>query len=259
MFFVKQHKSGFSTTALSPIGGSLALEHSQQNPVLAALFGEERPANMLSLLTVLVVLLHLAGILSLLPSNEPETPAKPLIMAVEMIRLSAPKPSVAPPASAPPVEKKLLPIKSKPIPQKQPPVVQKSPDFAPVTPVAESQSSAQTASTQSSIVSESKAPTTSQAEAFTEANYRANYAHNPKPEYPSVAKSRNWQGKVILRVQVSAEGLSNAVAVEHSSGHEMLDESAMEAVKNWRFIPARRGETPVASSVLVPIVFSLRE
>ncbi|MGZ8200307.1 MAG: energy transducer TonB family protein, partial [Methylosarcina sp.] len=37
------------------------------------------------------------------------------------------------------------------------------------------------------------------------------------------------------------------------------DESAMEAVKKWRFIPARRGDNPVASSVVVPILFSLND
>jgi protein TonB len=40
---------------------------------------------------------------------------------------------------------------------------------------------------------------------------------------------------------------------------EMLDDCAVDAVKKWRFIPAKRGETAVASSVLVPIVFSLSD
>jgi periplasmic protein TonB len=47
--------------------------------------------------------------------------------------------------------------------------------------------------------------------------------------------------------------------VEKSSGHEMLDDCAVEAVRKWKFIPARRGETAVASSVLVPISFSLND
>ncbi len=72
-----------------------------------------------------------------------------------------------------------------------------------------------------------------------------------------MAKSRGWTGKVMLRVQVSAQGLSDSVAVDQSSGHEILDEAAVEAVKQWRFIPAKRGETPVASSVIVPIIFNL--
>jgi protein TonB len=136
--------------------------------------------------------------------------------------------------------------------------VQKSPDFAPVEPSTEPKRVPET-STQSAADSNSKPNTNTTDEKYTEANYKANYAHNPKPEYPSLAKSREWQGKVLLRVRVSAAGLSEEVQVEHSSGHEILDDAAIDAVKQWRFIPARRGETPVASAVLVPIVFSLRE
>lgn len=96
-------------------------------------------------------------------------------------------------------------------------------------------------------------------EPFTEANYRANYKSNPKPEYPRLAKSRGWQGKVLLRVQVTADGHSADISVQQSSGHELLDEAAVEAVKNWSFIPAKRGDTPVASTVSVPIKFKLSE
>lgn len=139
-------------------------------------------------------------------------------------------------------------------------MIQKATDFAPVEQVIESPpvqnaAPASNAATTSAVAS---AATTSAVEQFSEANYKANYAHNPKPDYPSIAKSRGWQGKVMLRVLVSAEGAGLSVAVDQSSGHEALDESAVEAVRRWRFIPAKRGETPVASSVLVPIVFKLR-
>jgi protein TonB len=39
----------------------------------------------------------------------------------------------------------------------------------------------------------------------------------------------------------------------------MLDESAIDAVEKWKFIPAKRGETPIASSVIVPIIFKLND
>ncbi len=95
------------------------------------------------------------------------------------------------------------------------------------------------------------------AEVFTEANFEANYGYNPKPVYPSIARREHWVGRVTLRVQVSANGTSDSVRVQHSSGHEELDESAVEAVQKWRFIPAKRGDTPISSSVLVPIIFTL--
>ncbi|MCX7089460.1 MAG: energy transducer TonB [Methylococcales bacterium] len=95
------------------------------------------------------------------------------------------------------------------------------------------------------------------ADVFVEANYHANYGYNPKPIYPSIAKRLGWKGKVILHVQVSAAGESTSVSVQQSSGHEELDDAAVEAVKQWRFIPAKRGNTPVSSSVQVPLNFNL--
>ena len=140
--------------------------------------------------------------------------------------------------------------------------MQKSPDAAPVEQAVEPKPAPTTESAPTSPANNnntSKPSTSTTDEQFTEANFKANYAHNPKPEYPALAKSREWQGQVLLRVKVSAAGLSDAVEVDHSSGHEILDDAAIDAVKQWRFIPARRGDMAVASSVIVPIVFSLRE
>jgi len=231
------------------------------------LLGEERPRDMLILLTILVALLHLWLLISMMKTEEKITEAKPLVMEVSMIAISAPKPVQAPPKPAPPPPPPKTPkkVKPKPKPVKKPkPVVQKAPDFAPFKrfePLEQPQQTTNSSSASTTSSSSSSSSTASQATntlPFTEANFRANYAHNPKPRYPSIAKSRGWQGKVLLRVKVSAKGLSDAVTVHKSSGHEILDESAIEAVKNWRFIPAKRGDTPVASSVIVPIVFTLR-
>lgn len=229
---------------------------------LTGLLGEERPGSMLILLSILVMLLHVWGGLWLLRPKESEiTPAQPLLMEVTMIAISAPKPSATPPKPTPPPPEKKPPPPLKPQlkPRKIPPVVQKSPDFAPVEPVVEPKSVPETTPSSASNTSNSKPTANTTDEQFTEANYKANYAHNPKPEYPTLAKSREWQGKVFLRVKVSAAGLSDEVEVDRSSGHEILDDAAIDAVKQWRFIPARRGEIAVASSVIVPIVFSLRE
>jgi protein TonB len=62
---------------------------------------------------------------------------------------------------------------------------------------------------------------------------------------------------VLLVVRVSAQGQAESVQVRQSSGFERLDEAAMAAVRQWRFVPARRGEEPIAASVLVPLVFKL--
>ena len=67
------------------------------------------------------------------------------------------------------------------------------------------------------------------------------------------------EGKVILRVLVSAQGSAESVEIRTSSGSARLDEAAQRTVRNWKFIPARRGDSAVESSVLVPIIFKLEK
>jgi protein TonB len=57
---------------------------------------------------------------------------------------------------------------------------------------------------------------------------------------------------------VNERGLPDEVQVKASSGSERLDTTALETVRHWKFVPARRGDTPVEAWVLVPISFSLR-
>jgi periplasmic protein TonB len=92
---------------------------------------------------------------------------------------------------------------------------------------------------------------------LTPASANANYLNNPKPVYPAVARSRHWEGLVLLRVHVTAEGECDELSVQQSSSHETLDESALAAVRKWRFVPAKRGDVPQASWVTVPIKFQL--
>ncbi len=84
------------------------------------------------------------------------------------------------------------------------------------------------------------------------------YAINPKPHYPQEAKRRGYEGEVLLRVEVLSNGQVGEVEVKRSSGYEILDRSAIMAVREWRFIPARRGETPVSVWVTIPVIFQLR-
>jgi len=88
-------------------------------------------------------------------------------------------------------------------------------------------------------------------------SYRAAYLSNPAPRYPDAARRSGEQGMVTLRVQVARDGAASRVAVEKSSGSPHLDAAALEAVKAWRFAPARQGGNAVESWMLVPIVFRL--
>ena len=62
---------------------------------------------------------------------------------------------------------------------------------------------------------------------------------------------------MLLRVLVGADGQAQAVDIAASSGFERLDRAAQDAVRRWRFVPARRGNDAVAAYVNVPIAFSL--
>ena len=87
--------------------------------------------------------------------------------------------------------------------------------------------------------------------------FGAAYLNNPKPAYPAFARRMGIQGTVMLKVLVSREGFALKIQVAQSSGFEILDNAAAETVKNWRFVPARQGDSPVDQWVQVPVAFHL--
>jgi periplasmic protein TonB len=89
-------------------------------------------------------------------------------------------------------------------------------------------------------------------------SFNADYLNNPAPRYPALSRRMGEEGKVLLRVFVNEEGLPAQVQIQSSSGSSRLDSTALEAVKQWKFVPAHRGAEPVAAWVIVPISFSLR-
>ena len=89
-------------------------------------------------------------------------------------------------------------------------------------------------------------------------HFNVAYLNNPRPAYPPIARKLGLEGLVLLRVDVSAGGLPEKIVVAQTSGTPLLDEAAMRAVQGWSFVPARRGETPVAHPVEVPIRFQLK-
>jgi periplasmic protein TonB len=93
--------------------------------------------------------------------------------------------------------------------------------------------------------------------AITPPRHDAAYLSNPPPRYPPIARRNGEQGRVLLRVLVTTEGLAETIEIRTSSGSERLDRAALETVRSWRFVPARQGERAVSAWVLVPITFSL--
>ena len=82
-------------------------------------------------------------------------------------------------------------------------------------------------------------------------------AHNALPAYPEAALEDGLQGRVQLRLQIDAEGRVSGVEWLLRSGIALLDLAARDAVRQWRYEPARRAGERVASSVQVAIRFQL--
>ncbi len=61
------------------------------------------------------------------------------------------------------------------------------------------------------------------------------------PEYPTRAYNSGWQGWVIIRLDVTAEGLTENVRVERSVPVGRFDKTAKSAVRDWEFEPPEDG------------------
>lgn len=93
---------------------------------------------------------------------------------------------------------------------------------------------------------------------FTPPVFDADYLRNPPPAFPAQSRRIGEQGRVVLRVLVAPGGDAAEVQVRTSSGFERLDHAARDAVRRWKFVPARRGAEPVPAWVLIPISFRLK-
>ena len=73
------------------------------------------------------------------------------------------------------------------------------------------------------------------------------------PDYPMISRKRKEAGTVVLLIDI-ASGRVESVEVESSSGHSPLDESAVRAVKEWRFDAGHGG----AIRARIPFKFDLK-
>ncbi|TXH70523.1 MAG: TonB family protein [Lysobacteraceae bacterium] len=80
----------------------------------------------------------------------------------------------------------------------------------------------------------------------------------PAPKYPSDALRRGESGKVVVRVDVGADGVPTEVSLVERSRSRSLDRAALQAARQWRFRPAQRGGQAIAGTVEIPIEFTLQ-
>jgi len=78
----------------------------------------------------------------------------------------------------------------------------------------------------------------------------------PDPEFSEQARQAGYEGVCVLELVVDAEGMPQNIRVTHPVGMG-LDEKALEAVRQWRFTPGMKGDTPVAVRINVETSFHL--
>lgn len=203
---------------------------------------------------VLVVALHGAAAFALLQMK-----ALPLPLPLELPVLSAnlivpPTPEPARPQVVPP---KPQPAEKRPVPR---PVREIAPLAVPADiPVPVAVAELPVAVPPAPTFDPPSPPAPRSPAAPSQPRFDADYLLNPKPSYPPLSRRMGEEGQVVLRVKVGADGLPLDVAVDTGSGSARLDRAALDTVRRWKFVPARRGEEAVAATVLVPIVFSLKD
>jgi periplasmic protein TonB len=85
----------------------------------------------------------------------------------------------------------------------------------------------------------------------------ADYLNNPRPPYPPLSKRLGEQGKVVVRVLIDADGLASQAEIRSSSGYDRLDQTALQTVLRWRYVPGKRNGIAEAMWFNVPIQFVL--
>ena len=83
------------------------------------------------------------------------------------------------------------------------------------------------------------------------------YRENAPPSYPEIARVRGYEGIVLVFAEILPDGRVGNMKIRKSSGYAILDQSAIEAVKPWKFEPAKRSGNPFTVWVELPIKFIL--
>lgn len=214
------------------------------------------------LMIALVLLAHTLAVYALSMQKSTEkiqaNPAKPMMVSIivppspepEIVPIiEPPKPEPKPIVKPKKVVEKILPIE-KPVERlveatTEPPKEEEiaKPEAAPVV-VAETAKAPEKAEP---VVEDKIEPP----------KFGVSYLNNPAPDYPALSRRQGEEGRVLMKVIVSAEGAAEEVQIEKSSGFDRLDNAAVSAVKRWRFIPAKKNNQPFRAGVLVPMKFSL--
>jgi protein TonB len=201
-----------------------------------------QPLSRYWLPVLLVTAVHaalLAGLRSAAsaPAAVPET--LDIVILAEAASLPVAPPTPVPPPKTPPQ------VKPRPVPRTADPVpLPKPADPAPAPPAPADPAPAVPAAPEPVVVPPR-----------IDASYRGNVA----PPYPPTSRRLGEEGTVLLRVFVREDGTVGEVTLSRSSGFPRLDRSAIDTVRRWKLIPARRGNTPFATWYTLPLAFNLEK
>ncbi|WP_226462163.1 energy transducer TonB [Hydrogenophaga taeniospiralis] len=179
----------------------------------------------------------------------------PVQVMAEFIELPQPQVTPTPPPPQPqpePVPKRVTPPVPRPAPQ---PVAIADPTPSPTaaTGITEPQPPAPPPQTPM-VVAEPAPPAPPKIELPSSS---ADYLNNAPPPYPPLSKRLGEQGKVIVRAFIEVNGTASKAEIRTSSGYERLDQTALQTVLKWRYIPGKRAGVPEAMWFNIPINFVL--
>ncbi len=203
----------------------------------------------------------LLGLMRFAPTHPAMLTPAAISMQVEMVSLAPPAPAakthtaatIAPSAS---IKQETRPRIRRPVASLVAPSAKASETIAPPSDPEAAEAPAATAQDHPAAA-EASATAAPAATEITQARFDANYLKNPAPAYPAMSRRLGEEGRVVLRVFVDVEGRPEQIELKNSSGFPRLDQAAEDAVRRWKFAPARRGDEAVATWVAVPIVFNL--
>jgi protein TonB len=80
----------------------------------------------------------------------------------------------------------------------------------------------------------------------------------PPPKYPDSLKREGVSGVVAVSIVIDEHGVVTSSTITKSS-HPDFEKPALEAVKNWKFKPAKKDGNPVKVKVTLPLRFNVED
>lgn len=204
-----------------------------------------------------VVLLHVLGLVwaaqQLSVSDPVITP--PSVVGV----LVAPEPEPAPPPPKPvppPPKPEPKPVVPKPTPKPTPKPVAKPEPVREVAPEPVQQAAPAAPAPPAPPVQQAT-PAPEAPAPVTPPRTDAAHLNNPAPQYPALSRRLGEQGRVMLDVYILPDGSVGEIKLNRSSGFPRLDNAALQAVKTWKYVPAKRGDKPIPFWYVQPVSFVL--